>query len=130
MMARSRVYRPEISCSECGSHWMRKNGFTNGRQAYRCGDCQRGYAPGVAIYLECGSPSAVGCLRGYSPPAVLGWVKKGGAAAVNWLRERSTQRMEGAAWPQPAAVVAGAEMWTYRGARRVKSGQAGGFGRR
>ena len=30
MMARSRVYRPEISCPECGSHWMRKNGFTNG----------------------------------------------------------------------------------------------------
>ena len=44
-MARSRVYCPEISCPECGSNWMRKNGFTNGRQAYRCGDCKRGYSP-------------------------------------------------------------------------------------
>ena len=66
---------------------MRKNGFTNGRQAYRCSDCQRGYAPGgayqrpgqsvkapgVAIYLECSSLSAVGRLLGYNPPAVLGW---------------------------------------------------------
>ena len=34
-MARSRVYRHDIRGPECGSNWMRKNGFTNGRQAYR-----------------------------------------------------------------------------------------------
>ena len=35
-----------------------------------------------------------------------------GVSAVNWLRERSAQRTAGAAWREPAAVVAGAEMWT------------------
>ena len=47
-MARLRVYRHDIRCPDCGSNWMRKNGFTNGRQAYLCGDCQRGGAPGGA----------------------------------------------------------------------------------
>ena len=37
---------------------------------------------------------------------------------MNWLRERSAQRTEGAAWREPAAVVACDEMWTYRGVRR------------
>ena len=45
MMVQSRVYRPDIHCPAFGSNWMRKNGFTNGSQAYRCGDCKRGYAP-------------------------------------------------------------------------------------
>ena len=112
-----------------------------GRQAYRCGDCQRGYAPGgayqrpgkvlkapgIAIYLECGSLSSVRRILGYSTPAVLGWVKKG-VSAVNWLRERSAQRTEGAAWREPAAVMAGTEMWTYRGVRRGEKRESWGIG--
>ena len=92
-MARSRVYRHDVRCPECGSNWMRKNGFTNGRQAYRCGDCQHGCVPGgayrrpgpavkeqgIAMYVEGSSLSAIGRLLGYTPAAVLGWVKKGGA---------------------------------------------------
>lgn len=87
IMARSRVYRPKTSCPECGSNRMRKDGFTNDRLAYRCGDCQRGYAspggachrpgkplkaPGIAMYLECSNLSAVGRILGYSPPRRAG----------------------------------------------------------
>ena len=46
-MARSRVYRhgPDVRCPDCGSNWMRRDGFTNGKQAYGCGDCRRRYVP-------------------------------------------------------------------------------------
>ena len=37
---------------------------------------------------------------------------------MNWFQERSAQRIAGAAWRQPEAVVACDEMWTYRGVRR------------
>ena len=36
-MARSRAYRSDIRGPDCGSNWMRQNGFTNDRQTYRCG---------------------------------------------------------------------------------------------
>ena len=34
-MARSRVYRHDVRCSDCGSNWMRRDGCTNGKQAFR-----------------------------------------------------------------------------------------------
>ena len=49
-MARSRVYRHDVRCPDCGSNWMRKDRFANGRQAYRCGDCRRRYIPGGAYH--------------------------------------------------------------------------------
>ena len=48
-MARSRVYRHDVRCPDCGSNWMRRDGFTNGKQAYSCGDCRRRYFPGAPI---------------------------------------------------------------------------------
>ena len=80
-MVRRRVYR----CPDCGSNWMRLDGFSNGRQAYRCGDCrpccvpsgaQRWpgpavKAPAVAMYIEGISLSAIGRVFRYSS-AVLG----------------------------------------------------------
>ena len=92
-MARRRVYRHNVRCPDCGSNWMRMDGFSNGRQAYSCGDCRRRYVPGgayrrpgpavkaqaIAMYIEGSSLSAIGRVLGYSAPAVLGWVKKGGS---------------------------------------------------
>ena len=92
-MARSRVYRHHIRFPDYSSNWMRMDGFSNGRQAYRGGDCRRRYVPGgayrrpgpavkaqtIAMYSEGGSLSAIGRVLGYSAPAVLGWVKKGGS---------------------------------------------------
>ena len=92
-MARARVYRHDVRCPGCGSNWMRKDGFSGGRQAYRCGDCRRRHLPGGAylrpgpevkergidLYLEGNSLSAVGRILGYSAVAVQGWVKKRGA---------------------------------------------------
>ena len=92
-MSRPRVYRHDVRCPNCGSNWMRKDGRMAGRQAYRCGDCQRRCVPGgaysrpgpevkkraLAMYAEGSSLSAIGRVLGYSAPAVLGWVKKGGA---------------------------------------------------
>ncbi len=94
-MARSRVYRDDVHCSHCGSHWMRKDGFASGRQAYRCGDCGRRQVPGAAyrrpgaevkeralqMYAKGSSLRAIGRVLGYSAPAVLGWVKKGAAVS-------------------------------------------------
>ena len=91
-MARSRVYRHDVRCPGCGSNWMRRDGFTNGKQAYSCGDCRRRYVPqgayrrpgaavkerGLAMYTEGSSLSAAGRVLGYSAAAVQGWVKKGG----------------------------------------------------
>ena len=34
-MARARVYRLDVRCPGCGSNWMRKDGFSGGRPAYR-----------------------------------------------------------------------------------------------
>ena len=92
-MARSRVYRHDVRCPDCGSNWMRKDGFTNDKQAYSCGDCGRRYVPqgayrrpgaavkerGIAMYTEGSSLSAIGRVLGYSAAAVQGWVEKGGA---------------------------------------------------
>ena len=91
-MARNRVYRHDVRCPGCGSNWMRKYGHAAGRQAYRCGDCGRRSTPGgaycrpgpevkeraLAMYAEGSSLRAIGRVLGYSAPAVLGWVKKGG----------------------------------------------------
>ena len=92
-MARSRTYRHDVRCPNCGSNWMPKDGFSGGRQAYRCGDCGRRCVPGGAyrrpgpelkeqalrLYVEGSSLSAIGRTLGYSATAVQGWVKKGGA---------------------------------------------------
>ncbi len=92
-MARSRVCRHDVRCPHCGSNRMRKDGFADGRQAYRCGDCGRRQAPGGAYrrpgeavkeralrtYAEGSSLRAIGQVLGYSAPAVLGQVKRGAA---------------------------------------------------
>ena len=45
-MARSRVYRHDVRCPDCGSNWMRRDGCSrNGHQIYKCGDCQRRHRP-------------------------------------------------------------------------------------
>ena len=90
-MARARVYRHDVRCPDCGSNWMRKDGFSGGRQRYCCGDCQRRCLPdgayrrpapavkerGLAMYTEGSSLSAIGRVLGYSAQAVSQWVKKG-----------------------------------------------------
>ncbi len=44
-MARPRVYRHDVRCPDCGSHWMPKAGHSKGRQRYQCGECHRSYLP-------------------------------------------------------------------------------------
>ena len=92
MMAHPRVYRHNVRCPECGSNWMPKAGTDQGRQVYRCGDCQRYYTPdaayhrpsaadrerALAMYQEGSSLRAVGRVFGVSAQAVSRWVKKGG----------------------------------------------------
>ena len=95
-MVRARVYRHDVRCPDCGSNWMRKVGFSNGKQRYCCGDCQRRYLPegayrrpGVEVKeralairrrrTEGSSLSAIGRVLGYSTQAVSQWVKKGGS---------------------------------------------------
>ena len=92
-MVRRRVYRHDVRCPDCGSNWMRKDGLSGGKQAYRCGDCGRRYLPegayrrpsaevkerALQMYGEGSSLSAIGRVLGYSATAVQGWVKKGGA---------------------------------------------------
>ena len=51
--------------------------------------------------------------------AVSLWVKKGArGAALSRMRRRSAKRITGASGDQPAVVIACAELWTYRQARR------------
>ena len=93
-MVRRRVYRHNVRCPDCGSNWMRLDGFSNGRPAYSCGDCRRRYVPdgayrrpgpavkaqAIAMYIEGSSLSAIGRVLGYSAPAVFGVGQKKGAA--------------------------------------------------
>ena len=72
---------------------MRRDGFSNGKPVYSCGDCRRRHVPGgayrrpragviarrIALYTEGSSLSAIGRALGYSAAAVQGWVGKGGA---------------------------------------------------
>ncbi len=93
-MVRARVYRHDVRCPDCGSNWMRKDGFSGGKQRYCCGDCQRRYLPAGAYRrpaagvkeraltirrrrTEGSSLSAIGRVLGYSTQAVSQWVKKG-----------------------------------------------------
>ena len=90
-MAPPRTYRHDVRCPRCGSNWMRKSGFGQGRQIYRCGDCAKSCIPGGAfvrpgpeikeralrMYGEGSSLSAIGRVLGYSAQAVSRWVKKG-----------------------------------------------------
>ena len=89
-MARPRVYRHDVRCPECGGYWMPKAGSVNGRQVYRCGDCQRRYTPdasyhrpsaadkerALAMYQEGSSMRAVARVFGVSAQSVSQWVKK------------------------------------------------------
>ena len=93
-MVRARVYRHDVRCPDCGSNWMRKDGFSEGKQRYCCGDCQRRYLlagayrrPAAEVKeralvirrrrTEGSSLSAIGRVLGYSTQAVSQWVKKG-----------------------------------------------------
>ena len=95
-MVRARVYRHDVRCPDCGSNWMRKDGFSGGKQRYCCGECQRRYLPEGAYRrpaagvkerapairrrrTEGSSLSAIGRVLGYSTQAVSQWVKKGGS---------------------------------------------------
>ena len=144
-MARPRVYRHDVRCPDCGSHWMPKDGHSKGRQRYKCGECHRSYLPegayhrpgpalkehGLRMYLEGSSLSAVGG----SPDTVRrrrwGGSKKGDQA-ITGRREWGRQRREGAREGQLAAVITWDEMWTYRGVGCGvgSSGKTAGFGRR
>ena len=44
-MARSRVYRHDVRCPDCGSKWTPKDGHSRGEQTYRCRDCQHRFTP-------------------------------------------------------------------------------------
>ena len=101
-MARGRVYRHDVRCPDCGSNWMRKDGFSNGKQAYSCGDCQRRYVPegayrrpgpavkeqGIELYLEGNTLSGIGRVLGYSVPRCRGGSKKGTASPEPFARAR------------------------------------------
>ena len=95
-MARPRVYSHDVRCPAGGSNWMPKHGTAQGRQVYRCGDCQRYHIPdaaytrpsaadqerGLALYQEGSSLSAIARRFGVTPPAVSRWVKKGARRTV------------------------------------------------
>ena len=93
-MARPRACRHDIRCPHCGGQWMPKDGtIPQGRQTYRCRECNRrcqpdaayhrpGPAfkePALAMYCEGGSCRAIGRILGVSGQLVSNWVKKGRA---------------------------------------------------
>ena len=89
-MPRARVYRHDRRCPHCGSNWVSKHGFGQGRQVYRCGDCRRRQVEGasyhrsspevvdriMALYGEGMSLRAIGRAVGLSGHSVYFWVKK------------------------------------------------------
>ena len=53
-IARPRVYRHDVRCSECSSNWMPKDGTSKGRQVYHCGDCGLRTIPDAAYQIPSG----------------------------------------------------------------------------
>ena len=46
-MARARVYRPDQPCPRCGSNGLPKDGKSQGKQTYRCGQCLYHFTAGT-----------------------------------------------------------------------------------
>ena len=42
----ARTYSRDRQCPHCGSNWLRKYGFSKGRQSYSCGSCHHKFTPG------------------------------------------------------------------------------------
>ena len=141
-MVRARVYRHDVRCPDCGSNWMRKDGFSGGKQRYCCGDCQRRYLPAGAYRRPAAEvkeralairrmadgrqqPERHRAGLGIQYPGGEPVGEKGGQQALSRLRERSERRVQGMAGRQPALVVSCDEMWTYRGV--LTWGAAGGL---
>ena len=115
-MPRARVYRHDLRCPRCGSNWVSKHGFGQGRQVYRCGDCRRRHVEGasyhrsspevvdriMALYGEGLSLRAIGRVVGLSSRSVYFWVKKAGSAQA--LLNRGRRRWEGSP-PRPKAKL-------------------------
>ena len=40
----NRIIRRDLTCVNCLSHWIRKDGICQGRQKYQCGNCQRKFS--------------------------------------------------------------------------------------
>ena len=118
------------------------DGFSNGKQAYSCGECRRRYVPegayrrpgpavkaqGIAMSTEGNSLSAMGRMLGYGAAAVQGWVE------IGWKKgapgpERSAGLEQGAHCGSGGTATGGGgvvscdEMWTYRGIRRGERGE-------
>ena len=106
-MARSRVYRHDVRCPECGSNWMPKDGTSKGRQVYHCGDCGAVLSPippirlgaadkerALAMYQEGSLLSAIARIFGVSVQAVSKWDKRGPAARSR-MRRRGAKRTAG-----------------------------------
>ena len=126
-MARARVYRHDVRCPHCGSNWMSKDGFDQGRQRYRGGECRRRHIPGGAwlhpsravkeralpLYVAGSSLSAVSRVMKVSVPAVRTGSKKG--AVGPGLAGRSGAGPHRGAGRVPAGAIACDEMWTSVG---------------
>ena len=67
-MARSRVYRHDVRCPECGSNRMPKDGTSKGRQVYHCGNCGR-----TPHHPGCRLPTPQRRRLGTRPGDVSGW---------------------------------------------------------
>ena len=46
-VARARVYQPDQPCPRCGSHGLPKDGKSQGKPTYRCGQCLYHFTEGT-----------------------------------------------------------------------------------
>ncbi len=97
-----------MKCSKCNSEKSIKNGFTKGRQRYRCKDCGNNYSVeqkstaklpserrmGLMMYLEGLGVNSIGRLLGVSHVAVIKWVKKYGSQLDEIKNKNPVEVME------------------------------------
>ena len=86
----ARTYSRDRQCPHCGSNWLRKYGFSKGRQSYSCGSCHHKFTPGgnrsyypeavkrqaLKLYGEGMSVSAISRVMDVKLGTVYSWVKK------------------------------------------------------
>ena len=77
-MTRARVYRPDQPCPRCGSHGLPKDGKSQGKPTYRCGQCLYHFTAGTRR-----PPLAVAV-----PDRIVAWYAEGMSLAALSRGER------------------------------------------
>ena len=86
----ARVYRDDLRCPHCCSNRTPKDGYSRGKQTYRCGQCHYRFTPegnrhyyseavktqAVTMYVAGMCVLAIGRTLGVKPSTIYSWLNR------------------------------------------------------